>query len=321
MSRQRAPQEVLDLAHARRDARAERDWPRADELRAAIEAAGWKVLDRGVDFELTPAHPPDLEEGGRVRYGSSSSVPSRLAEEVAARASIVLVATDWATDVERALQSLAATPEVGVQTLIVANAPAEEVAALLDRLGSPTPEREVVWTSARLGHAAALNAGIRRSVGERIVLFDSSVEPQAEFLGRLLEPLADPDVGVSGPWGLRTTDLRHFEETTTGEVAAIEGYCQAFRRADFIERGPLDEHFRFYRNLDIWWSLVLRDQGENGAPRRAVVVPDLPLDRHEHREYSSMPSADRDRLSKRNFYRVIDRFGARRDLVPDASQD
>ena len=60
----------------------------------------------------------------------------------------------------------------------------------------------------------------------------------------------------------------------------------AFRRADFAERGPLDERFRFYRNLDIWWSLVLRDQGDDDPPRRAVTLGDLPLRRHQHRGYT-----------------------------------
>ena len=79
--------------------------------------------------------------------------------------------------------------------------------------------------------------------------------------------------------------------------------------------GPLDEAFRFYRNLDIWWSLVLRDRGEDAAPGRAVVVPGLPLIRHEHRGWTSVAEAERDRLSKRNFYRVLDRFRDRRDLA------
>ena len=89
----------------------------------------------------------------------------------------------------------------------------------------------------------------------------------------------------------------------------------AFRRADFAERGPLDEHFRFYRNLDIWWSLVLRDEGEGNAPRRAVALDGLPADRHDHRGYTSLPDDERDRQSKRNFYRIIDRFGSRLDLL------
>ena len=88
----------------------------------------------------------------------------------------------------------------------------------------------------------------------------------------------------------------------------------AFRRDDAASRGPLDERFRFYRNLDIWWSLVLRDEGEGTAPRRAVVVP-LPATRHEHRGWTSLEPAERDRLSKRNFYRIIDRFGSRTDLA------
>ena len=96
---------------------------------------------------------------------------------------------------------------------------------------------------------------------------------------------------------------------------AIEGYCQAFRRADYVERGPLDERFRFYRNLDIWWSLVLRDGGEGEPPRRAVRLDGLPLVRHDHRGWTSLPDDERDRQSKRNFYRIIDRFGWRRDLL------
>ena len=79
-----------------------------------------------------------------------------------------------------------------------------------------------------------------------------------------------------------------------GDVDAIEGYALAFRRADYVARGPLDEHFVFYRNLDIWWSLVLRDQGDgrgrdDAPPRRAVRVAGGPVTRHAHRGWASLP--------------------------------
>src|SRR2546430_1721999 len=83
-------------------------------------------------------------------------------------------------------------------------------------------------------------------------------------------PPAPHGGAVTGPWGLRSGDLRHFEEAAAGDVDAIEGYVQGFRRSDYVDRGPLDEHFRFYRNLDIWWSLVLRDEGVAMDPRRAL---------------------------------------------------
>jgi hypothetical protein len=60
---------------------------------------------------------------------------------------------------------------------------------------------------------------------------------------------------------------------------------------------------------------VLRDEGEGVRPRRALALDGLALVRHEHRGYASLPEVERDRLSKRNFYRIIDRFGSRRDLL------
>jgi hypothetical protein len=46
-----------------------------------------------------------------------------------------------------------------------------------------------------------------------------------------------------------------------------------------------------------------------------VATPELPLRRHEHRGWGDLPQAERDRLSKRNFYRFLDHWGGRRDLL------
>jgi hypothetical protein len=314
------PEEVVQIARARASARERRDFTEADRLRAEIEAAGWKVVDRGTDFELSPANPPDVDQGGRVRYGSSSSVPSRLDDAPIGLATALVIAEDWPDDLARLLASLTEHGPDGVQVVVVANAPShgqEETLATLDALdpGAPGIETEVVWTSARLGHAAALNAGLRRAAAESIVLFDASVELTGDAITPLVRALDDESIAIAGPFGIVSDDLRRFQEAEPGNVDAIEGYCQAFRRSDYLARGPLDERFRFYRNLDIWWSLVLRDDGPEREPRRAVALAGVPLERHEHRGWTSLPDAERDRLSKRNFYRVLDRFRDRRDLL------
>ena len=105
-----------------------------------------------------------------------------------------------------------------------------------------------------------------------MILLDTSVEPTGDLVTPLVHALDDPTVAVTGGWGIVSTDLRKFEDAPAGDVDAIEGYVMAFRRADAAARGPLDERFRYYRNLDIWWSLVLRDEGEGSPPRRAVSV-------------------------------------------------
>jgi cysteinyl-tRNA synthetase len=137
---------------------------------------------------------------------------------------------------------------------------------------------------------------------------DGSVAPAGDVLTPLGAALDDPGVGVAGPIGIVTDDLREFRASDGPEVDAIEGYCMAFRREVLERAGGFDEGFRFYRAADIELSFRVRDLG-----LRAVVV-DVPLTRHEHRMWSSTPEAERDRLSRRNFYRFLDRYRDRFDL-------
>jgi hypothetical protein len=318
VTRQRIPDEVLAAAHARARAREARDWPEADRLRETIEAAGWRIVDHGTDFALSPASPPDVADAGRTRYGASRNVPSRLDDAPVGLATVVLIATDWPDDLARALDGLRGRAPAGSSVVVVADDPSPEQDAALEILETSPSEGlavEVVWTSERLGQGGALNAGLRRATGPIAIELDTSIEPTGDFITPLVRALDDPTVAVAGGWGIVSRDLRKFEDALPGDVDAIEGYCQAFRRADYVDRGPIDERFRFYRNLDIWWSLVLRDNGPGQPPRRAVSVEGLPLVRHEHRGYTNLPETERDRLSKRNFYRIIDRFGSRRDLL------
>ncbi len=376
MTRRRIPDEVLTAAHDRAKAREARDWPEADRLRGEIEAAGWKIVDRGTDFALSPATPPDIAEGERVRYGASQSVPSRFDEPSTGMATVVLLATDYPVDLERVLTGLRAGSPVGTSVVIVADAPSPEQADSLkarethetleahdalaslearetheahetleahdalaslethetheahDALasldvteatagsdGSSALHIEIIWTSERLGHAAATNIGLRRATASVVILLDTDLELTGDVVTPLVHALEDPSVAIAGGWGTTSTDLRHFEDAPAGDVDAIEGYPQAFRRFDAAQRGPLDERFRFGHNLDVWWSLVLRDGGEEQVHRQAVRLAGLPVVRHERRGAAGLPDADRDRQSKRSPYWIIDRFGWRRDLL------
>ncbi len=327
------PEAVEEAARERSDARAARDWQTADRLRAEIEAAGWRVVDAGTAYRLERANPPDVDVGGEIRYGRTDAVPSRLQEPPTGLATVVVIASPDRAETAAALEALRATVPAGVDIVLVADGLSNAVVAGLvepgeadDSSASGRPAAELVRTSEALGHAAALNIGIRRARAPIVVVLDPSVVPQGDVVTPLVEALDDPKVAVAGPFGLRSADLRSFEETlvggaegaakeASGSVVAIQGYLMAFRRDDAAARGPLDEAFRFYRNLDIWWSLVLRDEGEGIAPRRAEVVAGLPVTPGEPHAWVRTPPAVRDRLSKRNFYRILDRFRTRLDLA------
>ena len=318
------PAEIVGLARERSEARAARDWLRADALRAEIEAAGWKVIDRGTDVVLEPATPTTVEEGGVLRYGAAAAVPSVLDQPPTARFSVELIADDWADDLSRILAGLRAHAPEGTQVVIVANDPGPGQAARLapdgpDLVPIADAAPEVVWTSDRLGHAAARNVGLRRARGAVVVLADASIEPTGDALAPLERALDDPAVAVAGAFGLVTADLRRFDDAPGPVVDAVALEWMAFRRADFVALGPLDEKFVFQRHLDAWWSLVLRaGADETAAPRGARRLA-LPLARHEHRAWTSLRESERDRLSKRNFYRVLDRFRDRGDLLSGPS--
>jgi hypothetical protein len=325
-----APDEIVQLADARAAARRNRDWASADELLGRITAAGWKVIDVGTLYDLVRAAPLDVHDGEVIRFGSSARVPSRLDEPPSGTATVVLLATDWPDDLARTLRAVSSTAPAGTQVIVVENLASPAQAAAIDALqavGQPAEDitLEVLRTSVRLGYAAALNAGIRRASSPVVLLLDTSVEPRDDLVSSVVTALRDPTVAVTGPFGIVSDDLRLFREAPEGtvDVDAIEGYAIAFRRSDYATRGPLDEHFAFYRHLDIWWSLVLRDQGEDepddAAPRRAVRLSGVPVERHPHRGWSSLREEERDRLSMKNYYRVLKRFASRRDLLVGGS--
>jgi GT2 family glycosyltransferase len=223
--------------------------------------------------------------------------------------SLLTVVHGWKPDAERWLLSVFTHCKADFEALIVDNSGDERIAMWLETRAA---ERlRTVKLSPPLGFATAVNAGLEAAAGEVVVLFDPSVELTGDAVSALVHALDDPAVVVAGPFGLAGKGtLKEFAEDEGPEVDAIEGYCMAFRRADALAVGGFDPKFRFYRIADIEFSFRLRDRGG-----RAEAIPGLPVRKHEHRLWEYTAPAERDRLSKRNLYRFLDRWGNRSDLL------
>ncbi len=301
------PDDVRQLVRERKSARASGDFARADALRDELRQLGWEVQDHAAGSTARPVLPAAPVETG---YARPEDLESLLDEPPAVAASLQVVAEGQADDLARFVEGLRShPPAIGWELVVVANAPDFDVRGVLGELPPPV-EPVILPTSARLGWADAVNLGLRRSLGAATIVIDTSVEPLGEFVAPLAAALEQPRVGLSGPWGLTSADGRHFEEAPAGEVDALEAYCLAVGREALREVGGFDAHFRFYRNADLDFSFAVRDAGW-----RALVVDGLPLEGHEHRGWTSMREADRERLSKRNFYRFLKHWGDRRDLL------
>jgi cysteinyl-tRNA synthetase len=215
----------------------------------------------------------------------------------------------WRADAERWLFSVFTDCKADFEAVVVDNSADVRIAGWL--AGRGAERLRVIELDPPLGFAAAVNAGIEAAAGEVVVLFDPGVEMKGDAISPLLQALDDRSVVVAGPFGLRAEGtMKVFEPSEGPDVDAIEGYCMAFRRADALAAGGFDTRFRFYRIADIEFSFRLRERGG-----RAVAVPDLPIEKHEHRLWESTEPAERDRLSKRNMYRFLDRWRDRKDLL------
>jgi cysteinyl-tRNA synthetase len=290
--------EAERLARERADARASRDYARADGLRERIRGLGFEVVDTADGFALRP-----LERAAPAStpvHRSADDVPSALDDPATADVSVHWLVQGWPEDVARGIASFGTSGDVTVRHLVV---------EAWDGDFAWPDFVQVVRVGPELGWAAARNAGLRRSVGRVVVVADGSVEARGDALTPLVAALEDEAVGVTGPFGIVTDDLREFRESPGPNVDAIEGYLMAFRR-DMLRRGVwFDRTFKFYRTADIELSFQIKALG-----LRAVVT-DVPVVRHEHRIWSNTPEDERARLSKRNFYRFLDRWRGRDDLL------
>ena len=226
--------------------------------------------------------------------------------------SLVVVGCNYQPDIQRCVESaLHWSDSRSVQVVLVDNGSTDESSQWMEDTAVADNRIKVIHVDHTIGDAAAKNIGIKSATGHIVVMLDTSVEVTGDIYSPLQKMLNDGSVGVAGPFGLVTEDLRHFEEVEAfREVDAIQGYCFAFRRFDVEKVGLMPETFRFYRNLDIHYSFFFRDVG-----LRIMANPEIPLRRHIHRVWSELDEEERDTMSMRNFRRFLDRFGQRADLL------
>ena len=301
--------EIVSLAEQRADARAERDWGRADTLKSSIEAAGWKVVDHGTDFVLAPARPPDVVADGATLIGASSSVVSRRSEPASTGATFIVIvgpADDAAGDAIAAIERHG--PD-GAQIIIVGR-----------RDIAPLPKHaELIRTATVFTAGAAFEAALRGAVGHIILVVDAGQRLTGDPLAAVSAALEDPAVAIVGSDGLVSADLRRFSPGGPCPVAALGPACYAFRRSDAIERGPIDEALYLTGSVATWWSLALREATETTAVRHAIAF-DLPLETPAATESADTERAaavgtPSSREARRDAYRVARRFAGRPELA------
>ncbi len=285
----------------------------ADIIRADLENAGYVVEDDAKGSRIRPKAEWEKLTEDRDIVSSAAEVPSLVHERDSREITIGIVACNYVEDVKRAVQSVFKWSNGrDIEAVILDNGSTDGTSEWLESLSASDARVRVIHADHKLGEGAAKNIVLKQSLGRTVVLLDTSAEVCEDIFGRIEEMLDQENVGVAGPFGLRTDNLHHFHdgEGESGDMDAMQAYCFAFRRSALQEVGLMRESFRFYRNLDIDYSFHFKEKG-----KRILADPSLGVVQHEHRVWSELAEGERDELSLKNYRRFLEKWGARADLL------
>ncbi len=304
------PADILALSHERDMLRRKGQYDRADALKRQIEEAGYAIKDNPHGAHLIIL--PSIEVDGNT-YRTARQLPSLLDEADTCLFSVNVLAHDSFEQTQRCLQSIQRfAGRNDIEIILVDNASRDELSIWAATLQHADTRVHVLRISRTMGEAEARNIGLKQSRGRYILLLDSSVELTGDVFTPLTKALANEKIGITGLHGLRTDDLRHFEEGQGSKVEVVDKLCMAFRRKLLKEVGFFDEGYRFPYYMDIDFNFAVRN---NGA--KIIVTPDLPVTCYPVLQYADLSDAERTRLTRRNFYRFLDKWGDREDLLKD----
>lgn len=305
-----APAAIAQKVREREQLRGQHAYPRADEIRQELRGSGYEVRDTQRGSLVLPRRP---EEEFLV-ISSSTDAPDSTHTPDYYEFSVNLLAHNSREDLERCIQSICRhSDHRDIELVILDNGSTDDTLPYLQQLarnnnligehGQPIG-LQVLFADHNMGFAAGRNATMRASRGHYIVLLDTSIEVKDDIWGSLASVLADRNIGLVGPYGLVTEDLREFYEPVfnwpgeSPDVDAIEGYLMAFRRKLLPEVGWIEEKFRFYRLADVHFSFFFK-----AASYRALVTPAVAdrIEKHPHREWFSLSEEERATKSKKNY--------------------
>jgi GT2 family glycosyltransferase len=302
------PAEILALSHERDLLRRRGQYDRADRLKREIEDAGYAIRDNPRGAHLVTL--PSIETDGEL-YRTVRQFPSQLDEADLCTFSVNILAQNNCEQTRRCVESvLRFAGDTSLEIILVDNASQDGIDLWAEVFKRDEPRLRFLRASRVMGAAEARNIGLKRSRGSYVLLLDSNVELSGDIFTPLEKTFKDHKVGLTGLRGLCTDDLRHFKESEQIEVEVVDGFCMAFRRTLLKQAGLFDERYRFPQYMDVDFSFAIRETGAH-----AVRTPYLPIMCHGGQLNSGKSDAECTRLTKRNFYRYLQKWGDRDDLL------
>jgi hypothetical protein len=275
------------LAQERLDARAAKDFAKADLIRDQIAAMGFEVIDIAGGFEFR----------AKERYPTYASTRDIKAIKVNSDIAIAMIVDGFSADAAETVRTIKAHTNTPVIALVTVD-PAE----LIDEIDL---QFQVIAITENFGWGENANALLKNISSKFAVIMDPSTRFTGDAIAPVIAELNKGEFSAIG-WrgGLVNTDdeWRSVDDKGAGEVDVLFSYFLAMNSADAINAGGFNNRAIYYRNADIEFSLRLRQS--NGQ----LLQIDLPLEQARHHGYYDTDEEFREIQSKKNYDRILERF-------------
>lgn len=275
------------LAQERLDARAAKDFAKADLIRDQIAAMGFEVIDVAGGFEFR----------AKERYPTYASTRDIKAIKINGEIAIAMIVDGFTADAAETVRTIKAHTNTPVIALVTID-PAE----LIDEIDL---QFQVIAITENFGWGENANALLKNISSKFAVIMD----PSTRFMGDAIAPvIAELNKGEFSAIGWRgglvniDDEWRSVDDKGVGEVDVLFSYFLAMNSADAINAGGFNNRAIYYRNADIEFSLRLRQS--NGR----LLQIDLPLEQARHHGYYDTDEEFREIQSKKNYDRILERF-------------
>ena len=275
------------LAQERLDARAAKDFAKADLIRDQIAAMGFEVIDIAGGFEFR----------ANERYPTYASTRDIKAIKINGEIAIAMIVDGFTADAAETVRTIKAHTNTPVIALVTVD-PAE----LIDEIDL---QFQVIAITENFGWGENANALLKSISCKFAVIMDPSTRFTGDAIAPVIAELNKGEFSAIG-WrgGLVNTDdeWRSVDDKGAGEVDVLFSYFLAMNSADAINAGGFNNRAIYYRNADIEFSLRLRQS--NGR----LLQIDLPLEQARHHGYYDTDEEFREIQSKKNYDRILERF-------------
>ncbi len=275
------------LAQERLDARAAKDFAKADQLRDQIAALGFEVIDIAGGFEFR----------AKERFPSYSATRDIKAIKTSGDISIAMIVDGFTADAAETVRSIKAHSDTPIIALVIGD-PTE----LVDEIDL---QFQLISISENFGWGENANALLKNVSSKYLVIMDPSTRFTGDAMSTVITELNKGEFSAAG-WrgGLVNTEdeWRSVDDKGAGEVDVLFSYFLAVNVADAINAGGFNNRAIYYRNADIEFSLRLRQA--NGR----LLQMDLPLEQARHHGYYDTEEEFREIQSKKNYDRILERF-------------